>query len=276
MARSAVDLPDPAGKQPDADELLAQLASQQIDRLLSDADLKDALPDDSSPAISTTTRTDPESDKNPIQDELDRLFADSETAGRVASRASNDTDARDEASAAESSESDLNDFVPEDSSPDSTEESSDEASGSLVGEALQSQLDDLFRELSEEPAPTSPAALRVSGPATESHASPASDATHAYDAQQPASQTLVAASIDARSPIDTAQLSTEPSSTLLPSEVRPDGRAVEVPIWLKPLVWLNAPFAGLDDPTRALIGKIAVLTLINAIAAILVVILLRR
>lgn len=46
--------------------------------------------------------------------------------------------------------------------------------------------------------------------------------------------------------------------------------------WLLPLVWLNAPLAGAPQSLRQTIGKLAVLTLLNATAALVYVLLIRR
>jgi hypothetical protein len=50
----------------------------------------------------------------------------------------------------------------------------------------------------------------------------------------------------------------------------------EVPIFLKPLVWLSSPLDRFGDGLRETIGKIAVLTMVNAIAVLVYVIIFRR
>jgi hypothetical protein len=58
-------------------------------------------------------------------------------------------------------------------------------------------------------------------------------------------------------------------------EYEPIEAAKPVPALLKPLVWLNAPLAGLSDSSREAIGTIAVVTAMNA-AAVLVYVLFFR
>jgi hypothetical protein len=49
-----------------------------------------------------------------------------------------------------------------------------------------------------------------------------------------------------------------------------------MPLYLKPLVWLNAPLALLPETVRELVGKVALLTLFNATAVLIYVILFRK
>jgi hypothetical protein len=50
----------------------------------------------------------------------------------------------------------------------------------------------------------------------------------------------------------------------------------DVPVVLKPLVWLSSPLEAFPEQVRETIGKIAVLTLVNAIAVLAYVIIYRR
>src|ERR1019366_6983552 len=50
----------------------------------------------------------------------------------------------------------------------------------------------------------------------------------------------------------------------------------DVPVFLKPLVWLSSPLEGFGDGVRETIGKIAVLTMVNAIAVLVYVMIFRR
>jgi len=49
-----------------------------------------------------------------------------------------------------------------------------------------------------------------------------------------------------------------------------------LPLYLRPLEWLNAPLAMFPDPVREALGKVAILTLANALAVLLYVVLFRR
>jgi hypothetical protein len=50
----------------------------------------------------------------------------------------------------------------------------------------------------------------------------------------------------------------------------------DVPLILKPLVWMNLPLERFPEQVRETIGKIAVLTMVNAIAVLAYVIIFRR
>jgi hypothetical protein len=49
-----------------------------------------------------------------------------------------------------------------------------------------------------------------------------------------------------------------------------------LPLWLRPLEWLNAPLADCPDLVREFIGKAAILTVVNALALIVYVRFIRR
>jgi hypothetical protein len=49
-----------------------------------------------------------------------------------------------------------------------------------------------------------------------------------------------------------------------------------LPLYLKPLVWLNAPLSLLPQTVRELVGKVALLTLFNATAVLIYVVLFRK
>jgi hypothetical protein len=50
----------------------------------------------------------------------------------------------------------------------------------------------------------------------------------------------------------------------------------ELPVVLKPLAWLSAPLDAFPDEVREMLGKIAILTLVNAVAVLAYVMLFRR
>jgi hypothetical protein len=45
---------------------------------------------------------------------------------------------------------------------------------------------------------------------------------------------------------------------------------------LKPLEWVNAPLSACSDTVRESLGKVAIMTLINALAILLYVVFLRK
>ena len=78
-------------------------------------------------------------------------------------------------------------------------------------------------------------------------------------------------------PVDTATLDDVLVASILPAEGA--GRRDEsdsLPLYLKPLEWLNAPLDALPESWRDALGKVAILTLVNAIAVLLYVALFRH
>lgn len=49
-----------------------------------------------------------------------------------------------------------------------------------------------------------------------------------------------------------------------------------LPVVLKPLAWLNAPFDAMSDAIREILGKVALLTLFNAVAVLVYVLVFRH
>ena len=56
----------------------------------------------------------------------------------------------------------------------------------------------------------------------------------------------------------------------------PEPRPPRVGLLVKPLLWLNAPVANLPEPARELIGKVALVTLMNAVAVLAYVLIFVR
>ena len=49
-----------------------------------------------------------------------------------------------------------------------------------------------------------------------------------------------------------------------------------LPVYLRPLEWINAPLMMFPEAAREVLGKVAILTLANALAVILYVVIFRR
>ena len=56
----------------------------------------------------------------------------------------------------------------------------------------------------------------------------------------------------------------------------PAGKPSGTPLWVRPLVWLNAPLSALPSPLRDAMGKIGLVTTLNAAAILLYVAVIRR
>jgi len=61
-----------------------------------------------------------------------------------------------------------------------------------------------------------------------------------------------------------------------PQSANPDDKPNRFLILLRPLEWLNAPLNACSDALREALGKVAIMTLINALAILLYVIFLRK
>jgi hypothetical protein len=74
--------------------------------------------------------------------------------------------------------------------------------------------------------------------------------------------------------------STDPPPAAKPAEVPaveiPDDVDRPAPIYLKPLVWINAPLDACPPGVRSVLGKAGLLTLVNALAVLTYLFLTRR
>lgn len=287
MGQATVDLPDlpdvPACPVPNADELLSQLAGEEIDRLLAESEGVSASKGASaqtevlSAPIPTTTT------KDPIEQQLDALF---EQLKSHHPQPPGSTEAVNLAS------------------PGEKDGSSGVTAQEVQSEpAVQAQLDELFRELVDphhrtDPRPfdAEPAGqgIESSSPASTlapEHAQPQGDPSHESSEQASsfvgsptqASQTVTAvlgelasAEIDDgtdRSALmnDTPQPKVEGSALLdEPIEGAP------LPLLLRPLEWINRPFEGLPETLRQDLGKVAIVTTLNSLAVLIYVVFFRN
>jgi hypothetical protein len=132
--------------------------------------------------------------------------------------------------------------------------------------ALAAQLDDLI-----DGTQTEKAAAPTSAPAA------AATAAALADAAEQERLKVLAAELEVDKPAAAA-----PAPAAAPAATPPaDAPAAEpkpqpIPLLIRPLIWINAPFAFLPEPARSLLGKAAVLTLINASALLVYVALFRH
>lgn len=227
MGTAALDLPDPLQAPPEGpkgstDDLLAQLAGDEIDRLLANAD--------AGPATLSEARA---------------LAAPPGPAGQEIPPADNV-----KASAAATK-------VP----PKLTE----------ACQAISAELDALFNQVQS----TSP----------EGRAAPAESS-----AGRSASEAVSAAAVqEAETELDAATTAAEREGLKPPAGVEPPSVAgvqllaapkidddAPLPFYLRPLEWLNAPLALFPESVRDLIGKAAIVTLLNAAAILAYVLVVRR
>jgi hypothetical protein len=285
MARPALDLPDPmndsgSGAIHSADDLLAQLAGEEIDRLLSEAD-----DDDGSTAEPPATRPQNVDRPAPAPTAVVAPVAPTAPSPKVATAS------------------------PKASTP------IDDA----VLDATEEALDDLFRELDEEDGPTphsAPAPAPFSGTPVEPRVPPATapkppapspekvaaavlanppsptpaPVAIAPVAQPPSAADDLAAELEAdeaahaaavkrmKQPAAAATVAAVPANIdAAPAEVDESEVVYErIPLLVRVLEWVNAPLGFLSVDAREAVGKIALVTTVNAIAILTYVLLFRR
>lgn len=326
MGQATVDLPDPsadakptltppAGQQrapATTDDLLSQLAGEEIDRLLADAETQippNPLPD----AADDPDAVDPEA----AQTLLDSNTADVELAARGITlppepvieanqpverpkSAADDADFLRELDAAAPGA-----FGPATASPIAPAPAVKESSTTPTSDAdpaVESQLDELFAELNK---PVGPAAIatdsftgtsngsssakvseidklfeQLSAPITPTEPAPVALPGEVTAAPVAASAATGAASppaAPARATIADLAAVLDPAVANKATSASSDqGDDEPLPVWLRPLAWINRPFENLSDDVRALLGQAAIMTALNALAVILYVVIFRR
>ncbi len=279
MGQAAVDLPDPLDTPPPAsasstDDLLAQLAGEEIDRLLADAEGRSAREDTAAPTVPDPFGAEfadgfspaPAPPSHYLQDvtdpaEREALLARSEATDVEAELAEVAPADRIEADLSRQLGAVLDEIeagdgaqkvkaAPE-ASPFSTALSASEAPADAA-------MPDALLQVSEA-APIIVAASALAPPA---------------DAEEmPAEELSVdrETSTEEREGLSAAALQGE---ALVESRLAEE--AEQLPIYLRPLEWLNAPLEACPEGVREAIGKIAVVTLFNAVAVLLYVVIFRR
>jgi len=241
MADTVVELPDPLTLDAEtpsgasADDLLAQLAGDDIDRLLADAEA-DALPVDASsatPADATALPAGVGGSSGPKGEAV--------TSTEHSNTPSSTDKILTSAAVSESSEADVLQSAQAD---------------------LEGELDQLLNNLNKSPAEVWPVSGQVVADLQVAPlASPSgSDVAAGLDSETSRAERSGLGDVQA---VDL---------TAIPPRARTDRGS-----WvLKPLILINSPFAGLPDATRSVLGKVAIVTLINAAAVLVYVTVFRK
>lgn len=243
----AIDLPDTPSDGPqttgNVDDLLAQMAGDEIDRLLAEDENQE-------PAAPAAPADHPVESDSAVEPQVLKQQADAEKTAAI-----------------------------EETPPD-----------------ISQQLDALFGELTREPAP----GVAVETPAqaaavAESPQPIAATVAPDADAAAPAGDAVESQAADsagsADSPADVPAVPTDKSpvaaqaeeatsqerAALIEEPVLPEADDAQsgVPLHLKLLVWINAPLAWCGDSGREWMGKVAILTLINALVLLAYVLFFR-
>lgn len=239
MGQAAVDLPDPMGLPLagaagalGADDLLAQMAGEEIDRLLAEAEKDVTAPPDSQTIASVASDMAPPLESAPDGPEGFEIKRE-ETAGL----------------------STLLDDLLKDPPPDESDLGAAPAAAVEQTASTESnEIEDIDEMLAAEHA-----ALLAP-----------------VEAAAAENETIADSVADVPAPAALAEAAEEPASAPEPTAVSSDAEAESLPVWLAPLEWLNAPLADCANIWRELIGKVAILTAINALAVIAYVTFIRR
>jgi hypothetical protein len=247
MGKAAVDLPDPlqltssdGGRHKpltSTDDLLAQLAGEEIDRLLAEVD-------EGSSAPAAVAEAPAASRPRPIDLSPPAVIPEPRPAA--------DLDASAPAS-------------PASPTTDDAEAEPDLARGAAD---LATELDEIFG--SAKPPLTPPI-----GPGGIALDPPASAPGMGLDETSAAERAGLGGVVG--SAVATVAAPVAKTPVVAPAKVdKAASEAGPLPVYLKPLEWINAPLEACPQPVRDFVGKVAIITLVNAAAILLYVVLFRR
>ena len=295
MARPAVDYPDPAEhatpSMAGADDLLAQLAGDEVDRLLAEAEEGGATATD--PAVTAEVLDDAvdehvrsasalveSGEVDETQAALDQLF--DELGGPITPAGSSPprglselvddelTVAQRELGKAPAPAADAGEAPVEPSIPSIAEAPTvlnaapaipEPAS---VADALAAEMEEDDRIHGRRGGAAAPAEPVVAPP------EPSETPTDDLDAEPVDAEAELAAE-----PVAAEVVIEESAGDPLEAEVA-EAADARVPALVRALEWMNAPLAGLSDGAREALGKIAIVTTLNAVAVLLYVLIFRK
>jgi hypothetical protein len=289
MGQATIDLPDPMQNPapsggPSADDLLAQLAGEEIDRLLAEADIE--RPSAPEPAfIQPPSATPLHPPDHPAQKPL---TAATPRAGTVALAPS----AKDPDTAAQAATEPQPEPEPQPPAKAQSAQSDVDELDSRVAK----ELDNLFTELTAGDPPATPSPphavapqLAAPQPATPSLAATLAATTAAPSPHAAAPPPPAAPPPSPALPLDPVAQANELQKQVMgksllaafsgPADAPATASHRKWPnlsFLLRPLEWLNAPLSACSDVVRESLGKVAIMTLINALAILLYVLFLRK
>jgi hypothetical protein len=259
MGKPSADLPESLDTESPVsaekvDDLLAQMAGEEIDRLLSDAESpRESAPQPASPAASD----------QPVVQQLDALFSAPQEPP-AAARPTRST-------------MPVAEVKPAAPAPSEAAVGDDEVS---------KQLNDLFSDT--EPSGEAPkgdsastaAALTADTPAPVAATMPrvaeaTGDSVPTIDPSLEIEASTTSEERAALTAMESAPADPEDPLGLQLPEGGDEGRGL-ADVAIKPLEWMNTPWGGVPDQFRDLVGKIALLTLFNATAVLIYVFLFRH
>jgi hypothetical protein len=297
MGKANASLPDPLTEPTPAlagtDDLLSQLAGDEIDRLLAEADV--SADEVASPATTEAARAfdahlaapalDPARQALDLLDSvqqdadaIEQTVREMSPAPAVVPESATGGGVEDELKALFA---ELNEPLPALNQPSAANTFTATASVEADAKAsasLSAEIDDLFKQLTaDQPAidATAGAFADEAPAAAVQPAEPATDrATEAAAAL--AVEPDAASAMQERAGLGLAGLATS-VATAPQRQLSPvDADDAPLPLLLRPLEWMNAPLAGAGESMRDLVGKAAIVTFVNAAAVLAYVMLFRK
>lgn len=266
MGKAEAPLPDPLSSPSPttaagADDLLSQLAGDEIDRLLAEAEVDDA------PA---TQAHDIDAAIASAADELPGLTNPDPADAPVLSDAAQDAmrlldDVQKNADEIEQGVADLAGAEPLADSP--------APDAPNASPSINSELDDLFKQLNDRPAPVAPV-VQPSEPVAEKAIEDARPLDEQADAPDDGIAGEAEIAAGERAGLGLADLASSYAGATSPQPGRDADAAL--PLLLRPLEWLSAPLDAAPDTVRDMMGKAAIITFVNAAAVILYVLIFKK
>jgi hypothetical protein len=232
-----IDLPEPTqapAANASADDLLSQLAGEEIDKLLAEAEIE--KPSAVAAAPETTA---PEA-----------TAVESQTLTEIAAAAPEP----------------VVPSLPAEPAPSAQPEAAPSKQGHAEA-AVSAELDELFKELSSDATIASPPPAAPAPVAPKPSAPPAAAPVATAPAQPKAPDQPT--SNQERAALDAIEETEHDASD------QPDAPA-SLPIYLKPLEWLNLPLSFVPEPARDLVGKVAIISFVNALSVIVYLLVFHR
>lgn len=278
----AVNLPDPLntpplGNGPSADDLLAQMAGDEIDRLLAEADVEqpadqaEASGADAGSAMQTTAAS---ADTEVVTESTNLQQSDSgEVADDPAARL---VDAQADPELAQQLDALFETLKIEGELPAGIARPEMVSAPQVIPDdpQLGQQLDALFKELQQANPETEPAESSESPQAIEPPTGPVAAPPPAKRAAETVEQGVGAVERSALA----EPMPTETAAGATGIEQLNDGStdaSDKLPLYLLPLALLNAPIARCSDTMRLIIGRVAIITLGNALALLIYVLIVQ-
>lgn len=272
------------GETPAADDLLAQIAGDEIDRMLSEADIETDVPPGDAPV--------PPPPRAPILQEAPAQALRSSATPPVVVPAPSNPPAPASPPLQNNSDSSRHAAPPAEADP-----------------ATAASLDDIFAQLAAgdpslsataAPAANAPSARReaaTSAPAPAPSESVTQAAINAVEADRFAAAEAVGLLSELQSGTSAQAPSAAPASEPAQSHTSLDDLDDDIdqkgllsaplpdpeinamgasPWYVRPLEWLNSPLASCPDAVREVLGKVAIITAVNALAVLIYVLFFRR